>query len=104
MGSRDSEGRGLIFLFPLSPPPIPSLSPQQYFWTVLSLSKAAADVLAGRDRLATQLLTQFAVALLNLVCHNEMWEDSRYFVGPLGLHQVPPPPPSPSPLYKGLAA
>ena len=38
--------------------------------------------------MVVQLLTQFAIALLTLVCHAEMWEDNHYFVGPAGLQQV----------------
>lgn len=67
--------------------PMPSQPMQHFFWTAQTISRVGFEVLAGRDRMVLQLLTQFAIALLTLVCHAEMWEDSRFFVGPVGLQQ-----------------
>ena len=60
---------------------------QDFFWTALTISRSASEVLLGRDRMVLQLLTEFALALLKAVCQAEMWEDRQYFVGPIGLQQ-----------------
>eukprot|EP00897_Mesotaenium_endlicherianum_P010172 jgi/Mesen1/9183/ME000591S08516 len=60
---------------------------QFFFWSANSISRTGAEVLAGRDRLVLQLLTQFCIAILTLICHSELWEDEQYNMGPIGLQQ-----------------
>ncbi|CAI5954239.1 unnamed protein product [Closterium sp. NIES-65] len=65
----------------------PSEALKNFLFMTLTVSDAASEVLAGRDRLVLQLLTQYGLALLTLICHDKAWEDSHNFVGPTGLQQ-----------------
>ncbi|CAI5488767.1 unnamed protein product [Closterium sp. Naga37s-1] len=65
----------------------PSEALKNFLFTTLAVSDAASEVLPGRDRMVLQLLTQYGLALLTLVCHDKAWEDSHNFVGPTGLQQ-----------------